>query len=212
VTTSKVAEGFRDKWTLVKVYPTPIWQGQNTQARNIKAGVDALLNNFKKEDIEAVFIIEDDDYYKPNYLERMMARRGNFDIWGEVNTIYYNVLYRRYAANNNNAHVSLFQTAVSVDGLLKLESCYYHKFIDCVLWTLLPNKLLFFENFLAVGIKGMPGRGGIGAGHSRMMAMKDDSNLYYLRSLIGEEDAKLYERYYRDSCQSQHSLFTKKRL
>jgi hypothetical protein len=213
VTTDKVAENFKDKWTIVKVYPTPIWNRQNTQVRNIKAGMDALISNFNN--IEAIFIIEDDDYYRPVYLERMMVNFKNFDLIGERNTIYYNVQWRRYVTNPNTVHASLFQTAFTINAIPSLEKAYVHKFIDCLFWTLVPNRNLFYEHDLAVGMKGMPGRGGIGAGHSRNFVMKDDSNLIYLRSLIGIEDAKFYEGYYRnyrDYGQSQHTLFAKRSL
>lgn len=209
VTTDNVGEGFKDKWTIVKIYPTPLWSNWNTQARNIKAGMDFLYSTYKKEDISAVFIIEDDDFYRPNYLERMTTLQGKYDLWGEVNTIYYNVHFRRYAANNNFAHSSLFQTAFTYDMIPMLERCYSNKFIDCVLWTSTNNKLLFNDGTISIGMKGMPGRGGIGAGHSRAMSMIDDRNLNYLRTLIGD-DAKEYERYFGDSSQPQHTFFAKR--
>jgi hypothetical protein len=196
-TTDKVTFYFRENWEIIKVYPTPIWQGQNTQARNIAAGIQ-FLTKFKKEEIEAIFIIEDDDYYRPNYLERMMVNFGSFSLIGERNTIYYNVLYRRYVTNPNIIHASLFQTAFKYEVIPVLQECFYHKFIDCVLWTKIQQRNLFYEGTLAIGIKGLPGRSGIGAGHSRAYNMIDDRNLIYLNSLIGE-DAKIYEEYYQNA-------------
>ncbi len=209
-TTDFITDNFRGNWAFIKVYPIPIWaEGQNTQARNIEAGIRALMNNFKKEEIEGIFIIEDDDYYKSIYLERMMERLKGFDIAGEKNTIYYNVFHRRYVINPNVIHASLFQTAFTVNAIPYLESSYWHKFIDCQLWEKVQNKNLFNEGNLAIGIKGLPGRYGIGAGHSRAMSMHEDFNLDYLKSLIGE-DAKLYEGYYGGVRQSQHPLFAKR--
>lgn len=209
--TDKVLTYFRDNWDIIKVYPNPPWQGQNTQARNIMAGINAMITNIKKEDIEAIFIIEDDDYYRPRYLERMMANFGKYWLIGERNTLYYNVQWRRYITNPNNIHSSLFQTAFKYEVLNIFIECIPNKFMDCVFWSKCPNRLLFYENDLAIGMKGMPGRGGIGAGHSKAMNMGDDRNLNYLRMLIGD-DAKYYERYYRDSGQPQHPLFTKRIL
>jgi hypothetical protein len=210
--TNQIGEGFRDKWWIVKVYPTPLWSGQNTQSRNIKAGIDALTANFNKKDIKAIFIIEDDDYYRPVYLERMM---NQFDqtwskhkrewIIGETNTVYYNVFNRRYSDNNNKAHASLFQTAFTIDALPILETCYNNRFIDIILWNLVPNKELFFDSYLSIGIKGMPGRKGIGAGHSNNYRMLGDPSMNYLRSIIGD-DSRFYEIYYG---QTQSQLFTR---
>ncbi len=211
--TDGVTDNFKPEWTICKIYPSPPWRiGQNTQARNITAGIKALIDNYKIEDIEAIFIIEDDDYYRPNYLERMMANFQSYHLIGERNTIYYNVQWRRHITNSNTIHASLFQTAFKYDVLNTFIGCTMNKFMDCVFWSKVSNRNLFYENDLAVGIKGMPGRNGIGAGHSRAMSMINDSNMVYLRSLIGE-DARYYERFYmkgtRDMINSSRPLFIK---
>ena len=54
---------------------------------------------------------------------------------------------------------------------------------------------LFHDGTLAVGIKGLPGRGGIGAGHSLGFMVNNDSNFVALKSIIGE-DAEKYRNYY----------------
>jgi len=202
---------FTTRWDLVKIYPRPAWEGTNTQARNIKVGVDYIKATYTRDEIEAIFIIEDDDYYKPIYLERMMSRMGKYDLIGETNTIYYNVQWRRFATNPNRHHSSLFQTAFTYDFIPTFELAYHDKFIDAKAWQLGKNKFLFFENFLSVGIKGMPGRGGIGAGHKLIMRMSNDLSMIFLKKHIGN-DAKLYERYYSNNSQPQHSLFVTKRL
>jgi hypothetical protein len=210
--TDKILPYFRDDWDIIKIYPTPVWSGQNTQTRNIAVGIQALLNNYKREEIEAVFIIEDDDYYRPRYIERMMANFNGFSLIGERNTIYYNVLYHRFVTNPNTIHASLFQTAFKIDVLPIFESCYSLKFMDCAFWSKVQNRHLFYENDLAIGIKGLPGRSGIGAGHSMAMNMRSDPDMNYLRALIGNEDAKLYEGYYRDMRFTQRDILTKRRL
>ena len=202
---------FRKDWTIVKIYPRPEWNGNNTQARNIKVGVDWIKSNYREHTIEAIFIIEDDDYYKPIYLERMMSRLGNYSLLGETNTIYYNVQWRRYVTNPNLHHASLFQTAFTWDAIPLMKASYSDKFIDAKLWHLCRNKFLFFENFLSLGIKGMPGRGGIGAGHTLAMTMANDLGMNFLRKHIGN-DAKFYEKYYRDRGIAQHGRFVTKRL
>jgi hypothetical protein len=183
-------------WEILKVYPSPPWEpGLNTQARNMAAGMNVILSHVKKEDIEGIFIIEDDDYYRPTYLERMVIRLQGYDLCGEMNTIYYNVHSRRYLVNGNTIHASLFQTAFSYNAIPQFEQSFEHKFIDCLFWSIVPNRILFAENDLAIGIKGLPGRAGIGAGHTRMMSMREDMGMGFLKSKIGE-DAKLYERYH----------------
>jgi len=170
----------------------------------MKASVD--LKNVK-----GIFIIEDDDDYKPGYLERMMQTKQNYWAWGETNTIYYNVVYRNYVVNPNRHHASLFQTAFTPDALPHFENNLQHRFIDAGFWAHAPNKFLFFDNYLAVGIKGMPGRGGIGAGHKWVNNMHSDIGMQYLTKIIGENDRKQYERYYRGGRVPQYDILTRKR-
>lgn len=206
VTTDNVQPDFRDNWNIVKIYPKPSWFGQNTQGRNILAGIEALKSSEYFKDITTVFIIEDDDYYKANYLTEMVNRMANFSLIGETNTIYYNVKFRQYCDNNNRQHSSLFQTAFSVDIIPLVLTCLNHKFIDAELWAKCQNKYLFHAGMLSLGIKGMAGRGGIGAGHGRGMAFLNDSAGQYLNQIIGE-DARRYEQYYSSNSVPQHRLF-----
>jgi len=212
LTTDSVLDDFRNNWIINKIYPKPRWTGQNTQGRNIKAGLDAMKALYDMTNVKGIFIIEDDDYYKPTYLERMMEHKKSYWIWGETNTIYYNVTYRKYVVNANKHHASLFQTAFTIEALPHFENNLNHKFIDAGFWAHGPNKYLFFENYLAVGIKGMAGRNGIGAGHQWFRNMHDDIGMKYLTKIIGADDRKQYERYYRDSRVAQYDILTKKRF
>ena len=193
-TAAVIPDDFREGWIILKIFPEALWRpGLNTQGRNLSIGINASENY----DIEAIFIIEDDDYYRPEYLDQMMKRLTGFQVIGEVNTIYYNVYFRRYVANGNHKHASLFQVAFTPDLVPVFRKCYMDKFIDSMFFRLLNGNgvNLFTANNLAIGIKGIAGRPGIGAGHRRQMNMRPDLDMRYLTSLIGE-DAKLYEPYY----------------
>lgn len=215
-TIESVNADFRKDWIVAKIYPRPQWMpGQNTQARNMLAGINYIRNNYSKDQIEAIFIIEDDDYYKPIYLAEMVKRMGNYNAIGETRTIYYNVVWRRFITNANTMHSSLFQTAFSYDAIIDMVASLKDKFIDAKFWKLVRNKYLFSAGNLSVGIKGMAGRTGIGAGHQKAYNMNDDRRLTYLTKLIGQEDAKIYGEYYRnryrDNSQLRRPLFVKKR-
>jgi len=195
-TTEFIKEDFKENWEIVKVFPRPAWMpGMNTQGRNIAAGLVKVENG--KDNI--VFIIEDDDYYKPIYLEKMIQRIGNFDVIGETNTIYYNPVTRRFADNGNKTHASLFQIAFRTNMIPAFTNCLKNKFIDFVFCRSIEKSMinLFHDGTLAVGIKGLPGRGGIGAGHSATFMGNYDTNLRFLKNLIGE-DAEKYRDYYND--------------
>jgi hypothetical protein len=68
---------------------------------------------------------------------------------------------------------------------------------------------LFNEGNLAIGMKGMAGRGGIGAGHKRDLFGRtghEDRNMIWLRSQIGE-DISLYLKYNNENNLITHSSF-----
>jgi len=190
ITTDFITDDFRDGWTIQKIYPKPVWQkGQNTQGRNLAAGIREI----KKLDPELIFIIEDDDYYSPLYLEEMVARKFDYDLIGEKNTIYYNVMNKRWCINGNDKWSSLFQTAFTPAVIPIFEKLYNEKFIDYVLFKRVKKINLFNAGNLGVGIKGQPGRAGIGAGHGYIHNMILDENMIKLREFIGDDF-----RYYSD--------------
>jgi hypothetical protein len=189
-TTNFIPDNFRDNWTIIKIYPKPAWEiGQNTQGRNISAGMKVI----KALNPELIFIIEDDDYYRHVYLEEMMKRKGSFDVIGERNTIYYNVASRRWCINGNEKWSSLFQTAFTMNAIPAFERLYTEKFIDFTFFKQIKNIHLFNAGNLSIGIKGQPGRAGIGAGHTWSSNMIKDPEMLKLKEFIGDDF-----RYYRD--------------
>ena len=212
-TTDFIPDDFREDWTIIKAYPVPLWNPSlNTQGRNLSVGINTLLQNYKQEDIEAVFIIEDDDYYKPCYIERMMLQMKGYKLIGEMDTVYYNVFYRRYFHNRNDCHASLFQIAFSAEAIPIFRECYPARFIDAHFFMLFHGVgvNLFNEDHLSIGIKGLPGRAGIGAGHGRAMNMRQDINMNYLNNLIGP-DVNLYNSYFGGDRIQRRSLLNSRR-
>lgn len=212
-TTDDLQTDFKARWTILKTYPTPTWRpGENTQGRNLNAAINIILHNFQLSDVECIFFIEDDDYYRPEYLERMMQYWDGGGLLAETNTIYYNALMRHYLVNANTAHGSLFQTAMSPLAIPYLKKVLHERFIDFALWRSTPGGKLFHEYDLAVGIKGLPGRGGIGGGHATVPnGFMRDLDMRFLKYKIGDEDAKLYEGYYRPDGLPQYGQLNKRR-
>lgn len=191
VTTNALDDNFRENWTIIKKYPVPIWQpGMNTQSRNLIVAVN-LIHQFPRSWIDGIFIIEDDDYYTPEYLDEMVNKLHGYDVIGQGNTVYYNVPKQGFKINNNVNHSSLFQTGFTIDALPIFESCFSSRFIDIAFFQTTLNKNVFIqEKQLAVGIKGLLGRNGIGMGH-RMRNPKLDYKYNVLKALLGD-DYKYY--------------------
>jgi len=196
-TTDHVKHDFRAGWQICKIYPKPSWSiGENTQGRNIMTGINYLQGFVDFKEIPAIFIIEDDDYYKPIYLAEMM-RRWNpdaYDIMGESQTIYYNVAVRGWLRNKNDPWSSLFQTCFHPRIIPVVEHFQHKQFIDMSLFSAIDpsRRRLFRADDLAIGIKGQAGRKGIGGGHSKMIGCYEhDPEGLILKKFIGD-DAKYY--------------------
>jgi hypothetical protein len=179
----------RPGWTVNVVRPVPAWRdGQNTQARNLRAGLACV-----PDDAQLV-IVEDDDWYARDWLATVARQLQGVDIAGECYARYYNVATRVARQLRNERHASLCATAVAGLGLRALRRLaeQAHQFIDLELWRQALRRRLFVGQRV-VGIKGLPGRGGIGVGHGAGFAGRPDPAGLVLRSWIGV-DAELYLR------------------
>lgn len=182
---------FRDNWTIIHYYPVPTWKpGQNTQSRNLQAGIDQIP---KGENVSGIFIIEDDDYYKPKYLQVMTTMLRDCDLCGEKQTLYFNTKLNAARRCRNNQHSSLFQTAFKPRILPYFKNILTQnqKFIDIELFKIKANIHLFSGLDLAIGIKGLPGRSGIGQGHDAGMYRRSGNQMNVrkmkLEELIGSD-------------------------
>lgn len=177
----------RDGWSLQVIRPKPHWRpGQNTQARNLLAGLSHCCAD------DRVVCIEDDDHYAPDWLTHVAGQLQIAELVGEIQARYYNLRTRQGRELTNTAHSSLCSTALrgrAIDGLRKV--CQSHvKFIDMTLWQQWLDKHLF-DGHRVVGIKGLPGRGGIGAGHKPGFRGSHDRDGQLLRAWVGA-DAEAY--------------------
>jgi len=177
----------REGWQLVLVRPSPHWApGQNTQARNLLKGLAAV------DPADNLVIIEDDDWYAPDWLTTVAAELQHAELVGEQRARYYNVQQRRGRQLVNTGHASLCSTAMRGSALQDFaDACRSRpKFIDLELWRR-PRDRRLFGGHRVVGIKGLPGRGGIGMGHDAGFKGEPDPTGALLRDWIGE-DSEVY--------------------
>jgi hypothetical protein len=157
---------------LVYVQPVPEWQpGQNTQCRNLLAGLE-----YYTVGSGPLLIVEDDDYYATNYVSTMVRWLEKAELVGEGQARYYNVAQRRYHQHNNLSHASLCSTAMQGKAVDIFRAILEKgaKYIDLDLWAACGlNKSVHPNIGLCVGIKGLPGRPGIGVGHEPSFGIAD---------------------------------------
>ena len=179
----------RDHWELEVVRPQPYWQpGENTQARNLLAGLDQVTDG------APLLIIEDDDHYAPSWLRMADNALGRAELVGETRARYYNVSDWRWREHNNTTHASLCATGLRGPALSFFRSCCVaqYRFIDLTLWRNYSGSKRLFASHLVTGIKGLPGRAGIGMGHrSSLHGSTPDPTRARLRAWLGN-DADAY--------------------
>lgn len=183
----------RAGWELEVIRPEPLWQpGQNTQARNLLLGLDRVRGT------GPVLIIEDDDHYAPTWLSTATAALEHADLVGETRARYYNVATRHWREHGNETHASLCATGVTGAAVGMLRGCCMvpTQFIDIVLWSKYPGPRQLFEGHQVTGIKGLPGREGIGIGHHQdfVRASYPDPGAEKLRAWLGG-DADVYSQW-----------------
>lgn len=178
----------QERWDVEVIRPEPLWSpGRNTQSRNVLAGLEAAGPEAR------LVIIEDDDWYAPSWLEVCVAALARAELVGESHARYYNVAQRRARQLDNQYHASLCSTALRGEALNTLRRACQGSpdFIDIALWRDHRNKLLFRGSGV-VGIKGLPGRPGIGVGHSPKFGGEPDEQRKILRSWIGADVAAYF--------------------
>lgn len=179
----------------IEVYPGPkYWRpGINTQRYNLDEGIKHVKGEY-------VFVLEDDDFYKENYVEMQIYFLQKFDIVGQGNSHYYNVKDRSYKLWNNYHHTSLCETAFRKSKLDLLDRAINsgQLFFDVAFWQIAHNEkqnLLIYDHIgLMYGMKGLPGRVGIGGGHVPDKSFTRDPFFNTLREWIGPEDSTIYAK------------------
>lgn len=179
----------RDRWDVNVLRPQPYWRrGENTQARNLQFGLAHVPADAK------LLIVEDDDHYAPSWLTVAERALSQFDLVGEMRNRYYNIGDRRWREHSNTGHASLCATGVRGPALAFLRTCATarHRFIDLPLWRTYRGSKRLLSSHLVTGIKGLPGRAGICAGHQPAMRNSfPDPTGRQLQAWLGA-DAEVY--------------------
>lgn len=178
----------RSGWDVTVIRPQPCWQpGENTQARNILAGLAHVDAG------DRLVIFEDDDHYSPDWLVMADQMLDHAELVGEIRARYYNIKLRRGRELENTRHACLSATALRGKAIALLRDACRDRpnYIDLELWRRHRFQYLF-GGHRVVGMKGLPGRPGIGIGHRDNFVGIDDPDGALLREWIGA-DADLYQ-------------------
>ena len=165
----------RDGITVVTVRPDWRWQpGMNTQVDCMRIGLE------KVPDDAVLFILEDDDVYLPDYLVTTLGMTDRAELVGEIDSRYYNIATDHWRILRGRFHSSLAATACQGEALALLRQLCnsgMRKMLDINLWKTFEGETRLMLSRNVVGIKGLPGRPGIGVGHRRNFGKADDKGV-----------------------------------
>jgi len=162
----------------------PPWRwepGQNTQAKSMAFGLSRVPND------AALFVFEDDDVYLPDYMITMREAIACAELVGEKDSYYYNVSSGRWRVLPGKVHSSMASTVCRGAGLTHLKrlcASGAQRMLDVNLWKTFKGSKVVLSAHNVIGIKGLPGRSGIGVGHRRNFGRPDDGSV--LREWIGD--------------------------
>lgn len=143
-------------WQIVIVRPEPLWRpGKNTHARNILAGLELCTDQ--------VVMVEDDDAYAPDWLSKCASWLALNDLVGEAPSLYRHLNGKERMMNNKTPSMACTALKGRVIERLKEVCRKSETMLDRNLWKI-GGKVYPFSGSV-IGIKGYPGRPGIGIGH-----------------------------------------------
>jgi hypothetical protein len=176
----------------------PPWRwrpGQNTYGQNLRL----LLEEARRAPMDRLLILEDDEWYGPDYVQTMSAALNDWPLVGEFAPRYYCVRTRTWRIHDQRRHKKhscLARTGLRRGRLwdkLAQTTVTAPTFYDRPLWAGESGKLI--RKRMSVGMKGMPGRAGLGEGHAGHPRYAPDPSLNVLRQWLGP-DAGHYASYY----------------
>jgi hypothetical protein len=208
------------QWIVVDDGNTPVCttQGQEYIRREPGSATQhSLKQNFleglKHSKGDKIFVIEDDDYYAPEYIETLANELNNYNLVGLKNHIFYYLSSRswynfpNYNSKNPKIPIShLCRTAFNSclkDNIINIVSNISPgaTYVDREIWTNIEHNKNFynnkFNNLLSIGIKNMPGKSGPTHNQSRYCGLNKnyDIDMSYLKKIIGN-DYLYYKKYF----------------
>jgi len=158
---------------------------------------------------DMILIIEDDDWYGPDYITTMKKYLERYDLVGEAFARYYHVPTMKYRRIGNDKHASFCQTGFAKSLLPIFEGCLEgDPYVDDRFWKAVKDRKYLIVDTedrlkLHCSMKGLKGRKGIGTGHNKDARYYNmDAGLEFLIKWVGKENAKIYMQHVGQSFES----------
>jgi len=152
-----------------------------------------LYNSFYGQDFDVIFLIEDDDYYAPDYFEYMLTKwveHGKPDIFGTNYTIYYHLKLQAYFTMHHEDRASAMNTMIKPG--LQFDWCPDDEpYTDLHLWRVCKGHVFHPSRHISLGIKHGIGLSG-GHGHTTRLHRFDTPDNGFLQANVDETTFKFY--------------------
>jgi hypothetical protein len=165
----------------------------HTLTRNMRVALEELYTH-------ALLIVEDDDWYAPNYVSTMLERLKEHDMVGEKRTIHYHIRKAQFFVVKKH-YASLASTCFTgrkaFDRLYEQCNKRNTPDLDSYLWKKSDIAKKLYDPTcrpLIVQIKGMPGRRGHTKSHVKDHRYRADNNHARLREWLAD-DMCVYEEF-----------------
>jgi len=165
-----------------------------------RTGYDRLKN----KGFDIIFLIENDDYYAPNYIEFMIDKwiqHGRTDIFGNNFTYYYHLKLKAYFRFQHYGRASAMNTMLKPDLDIKWPEQDHEPYTDLHLWRNLKGTAIDPDKLLSIGLKHGKGLCG-GRSHSTHLDRYDpklkgvlDHDLSFLKEHMDPISFKFYSNY-----------------
>lgn len=197
------------QWIVVDDGDTPVEPGPFEHVRREPSGVrntlpENLIAALDRAREDRIVIMEDDDFYAPGYLAMIGGRLEREWAAGEVKARLYNVKSRRWHTDANPSFASLCRTGFRKEAMPLVRGAAIETrragdvSIDVRFWKAVRATGqpcgLFEQPKLTVGIKGLPGRAGLGKNHAPDVFPHKDPEGAILRNWVGETAYAEYRR------------------
>jgi glycosyltransferase involved in cell wall biosynthesis len=153
----------------------------------------------RDKNLDVIALIENDDWYAPNYLETMLnewEKQGNPDLLGTSYTIYYHIRLFSYFTMHHSQRSSAMSTLIKPD--LNFEWCADNDpYSDIHLWKTLNGKIFVPQKHICLGIKHGVGKLG-GRSHIDKLERYINSDLdkKFIKEIMDKESFKFYSNYF----------------
>lgn len=163
----------------------------HTLSSNLLSAIDHIEN-------DKILIMEDDDWYAPNYIEFMLPYFDQADMIATNRITYYHLLGRVWKQGKPAKHSALAQTGFTQKAIPQLKRvCEMDNWeirekglVDRYWWHSFEGTQLLIQEppLLHAGFKGLFGRKGLAEGHEHTSwGYKKDDDYTFLKSIIGDD-------------------------